>query len=97
MDYNLISYTSYKNKYYPCYKANSVEYFLNMRNYQQFYSISDINLFEEKKPLELAKSILDSLIKDKRYNIKGKDFIYRVIYPNMLLRDYELIIYKKEY
>lgn len=97
MDYKLISYTSYKNKYYPCYKVSSVDYFLNMRNYKQFYSISDTNLFKEKKPLELAKFILNSLMKDKRYNIKGKDFIYRAIYPNMLLRDHELIIYKKEY
>lgn len=100
MDYNLISYTSYKNKYFFYHKGiTSIESFLNQRGYKQFYSISDFDLFHKigKEPHQLAKSILDSMLKEKEELIKNKSFIYRAIYPNMLLRDHELIIYKKEY
>lgn len=101
MDYNLISYTSYRNKFFFYHKGvSSVEFFLNQRGYKQFYSISDSDLFHKigKEPYQLAKSILDSILEEKEELIKGKDFIYRAIYPpNILLREYELIIYKKEY
>ena len=97
--YSLISYTTYKNKYFFYHKrVSSVESFLNQKGYKQFYSISDFDLFHkiEKEPYQLAKSILDSILGEKEELIKDKHFIYRAIYPNSLLRDYELIIYKKE-